>query len=249
MIKFHFKPGWANDLVHACTDGATPSPSQNELESNDFRVERNTLLSWLDSLELRYDANNIQLITAILIRRCLNTFANDGSLYGLFSLISSTNQLVSPFTATHDYHIRILHCNLQGSITLNISPIYRLGPEYPDHYRRQHGKDLDQDAILGLLTNPDDVMAKQYDQQPFTLGIDAGVAFKDSHIAHNKTLLMQFEFSPNKIGVSLQSDGQAMAKTFSQVELALQALSEIDVDTLSVNDDGEGQQLDVTRPL
>ena len=61
--------------------------------------------------------------TFALIKKVLNAFDQDHSLYGLFSALGISQNRVSPFMASHDYCIKVKSYSPEGEIKLNISPI------------------------------------------------------------------------------------------------------------------------------
>lgn len=166
----------------------------------------------------------IQLVQNI-IETIINAFDHDGSLHGLFNLLSSSNKRVSPFIATRDYRMRVESCQPNGHIELTISPIYRLGPDYPDRYKRQYGKALAKEAIIGLIESPV-VELTPNGQHAYLLGIDAGMAFKDSKIPHMKSIRLKLTLNDQSVTAALECESETMSKTLPWQEIAMPAAND-----------------------
>jgi len=188
MINYQYHPQW----------NAALEASNN---ANAIVVELNKQLPGLSTEKLCH-------ALSVVIEKMLSAFDGDGSLFGLFSLLSSCNKRVSPFIATRDYRIRVVSANTTGHVELEISPIYRLGPDYPERYQEQYGKKLENEAIVGLVE-----LSHDHEHQTYLLGIDAGVAFKDSNIQHTKSMSLQLSANSNNITCALQCETQTMSKT------------------------------------
>lgn len=147
-----------------------------------------------------------------IIEKILYYFDTKDYLYGLFQAMNYSG--VSPFIATHDYCVKILHCNRFGTVEMNISPIYHLGLEYPDDYRTKHGKGLAQDAVIGLLAKPA-AGTLPPGHTSYSYGVDAGVLFKDSDIVHNKQLTLKLKEIREGLLVTLSYENQTSSTTLS----------------------------------
>lgn len=155
-----------------------------------------------------------------IIQALIDAFDRDGSLHGLFNLLSSCNKRVSPFIATHDYRMRIRKIMNDGLVELNISPIYRLGPDYPDRYQKQYGKELAKEAIIGLLGSPV-VELSASGQHAYLLGIDAGMAFKDSKIPHTKKIQLKISMGDQNVSGALHCESETMSKTLTWQQISM----------------------------
>jgi len=166
------------------------------------------------------DVNKTHLANSTfhIIKKVLNTFDKDRSLHGLFSALDISQNRVSPFLASHDYCIKVKSYSSQGEIKLNISPIYRLGLEYPQAHAVQNGSELDKEAIIGLMENTPE-MPIDDKHTTYSLGIDAGVAFASSSISHNKEMTLHFNVLQDGVQACLSCENQAMSKMLSWQDL------------------------------
>ncbi len=157
--------------------------------------------------------------TKTMIQFIINHFDADKTLVGLFRLIKFSNKnRISPFLATQDYCVKVLSLDTQGNVELNISPIYHLGPEYPEYYKNKQGKELNRDAIIGLL----EIGTPDPDKpSTFNLGIDAGIAFAQATIPHNKSMQLSIQIIDNGIVATLQCEEQSTSKIFSWEQLGI----------------------------
>lgn len=163
----------------------------------------------------------------------LNNFDVDNTLFGFFQLMKlSDNRQISPFVATHDYCVKILSISPEGRISLNISPIYHLGPDYPEYYEKKQGKKLNQEAIIGLLTSI------SYSEMPcrFNLGIDAGIAFNQNPSSHNKQMNLEITLVDEGILATLSSEGQTTSKVFTWDHLGMPSVVYSDLYTQNIQD-------------
>ncbi len=154
-----------------------------------------------------------------IIQFILNNLDADKTLIGLFRLMKFANKhRISPFLATHDFCVKILSINANGVVELNISPIYHLGPEYPEYYREKQGKDLNRDAIIGLIEIEP---ADPEKPSTFNLGIDAGIAFAQAKISHNQRMRLTIELIDDGIVAALQCEEQSTSKIFSWEQMGM----------------------------
>jgi hypothetical protein len=164
----------------------------------------------------RMDTGNKQSLgefTKTIIQFIFNNLDADKTLIGLFRLIKFANKhRISPFLATQDYCVKVLAAHPDGKVALNISPIYHLGPEYPEYYKEKQGVDLNNDAIIGLLEidTPDPEKPSM-----FNLGIDAGIAFEEAKISHNKHMNLIIQLADDGILATLHCEGQSTSKIFT----------------------------------
>lgn len=169
----------------------------------------------LTSKSLNIEFTNMQMKPALfqsVLTKVLNFFDARDYFYGLFQAMTYSG--VSPFIATHDYCIKILHIDHYGTVEMNISPIYHLGLEYPEDYKTKHGKALDQDAVIGLLEKPTaGTMAPGHTS--YSYGVDAGILFKDSDISHNKQLTLKVDEIRDGMLVTLRCENQTSSTTIS----------------------------------
>lgn len=207
MIKYKYVAGWDANLKKNTTQKPTDT------------------ISALCELHVMSDKNKNartkktpEFITT-LVQFMMNTFDTDKTLLGLFRLIKYLNKhQISPFLATHDYCVSVLSASMEGAIELNISPIYHLGPEYPDYYEQKAGKALEKEAIIGLrdIKQPDPDSPGTFD-----LGIDAGIAFKNASIPHNKNMTLNISLVDEGVMASLQCEGQATSRVFIWDEIGV----------------------------
>lgn len=157
--------------------------------------------------------------TQTIIQFVINNLDADKTLQGLFRLIKFANKnRISPFLATQDYCVKVLSIAGDGQIELNISPIYHLGPEYPEYYKEKQGKDLNRDAIIGLveIDTPDPEKPST-----FNLGIDAGIAFQQAKIPHNIRMDLNIQLTDDGIVANLSCEEQSTSKVFSWEQMGL----------------------------
>lgn len=159
---------------------------------------------------------NIETLT----QKILMLFEADDCIFGLFSALVHTDRRVSPFIATRNYCMRLETISSEGILTINASPIYYLGPEYPNEYEEKHGIELEKEAIVGLIELPP---AQGTDQahKTFSLGIDAGIVFKDSKIAHNQKLKLSLKKLEEGMFATLSCDSQTTSKMFTWEQLEI----------------------------
>lgn len=155
------------------------------------------------------------------IQKIMDNYDADDCIFGLFSALSQAKSRISPFIATHNYCVTILSCTPTGEIVFNVSPIYHLGPEYPEQYRQQHGMALDENAIIGLTQTP---VKDPYNFEPrtFSLGIDAGIVFKNSTIPHNKLMTLCLKTVENGLMANLSCETQTTSRKFTWNFLGLE---------------------------
>lgn len=172
--------------------------------------------------------------TRTMIQFVLNKLDADRTLTGLFRMIKFANKhRISPFLATCDYCVKVLSVDPNGNIELNISPIYHLGPEYPEYYKEKQGEDLSHDAIIGLLEieTPDPEKPST-----FNLGIDAGIAFKQAKIPHNKRMHLSIQQIDDGIVATLHCEGQSTSKVFSWYQMHMPSAAHTDLYSKKVQD-------------
>lgn len=150
-------------------------------------------------------------------------FDSDDSLYGLFNALRMSHKLISPFIATHDYSVKIIKASLSGKIETTISPIYHLGPDFAEQYKTKTGTALDDKAIIGLITPS---TSPNYNaRKAYSLGIDAGVAFPQAKISHNKKLTMTIKATKNEeLFICLNCESQITSKILAWKDLQLHKL-------------------------
>lgn len=172
MIKYRYLPDWNKALTRpiVATDNL---PALQHLSST------------LSQYAFTYPS--LSELACSLFQLTMNHFHEDLSLLGLFRLLKYTNHhRISPFIASQRYCIKVQSITQDGQYTFNISPIYYLGPDYPDHYESRTGDAFDQSAIIGLVRSTNNIN----EPATFNLGIDAGIAFKDAPVAHNKIMTL-----------------------------------------------------------
>ena len=215
MIDYRYQPGWEQSITAAIA--ANESHSENGYSGS-------LALNIATKSPMSSHKINVSLIW-MLIEKIINTFNADDSLHGLFSVLNKSDKRVSPFVATHDYRVHVVDCDANGNVKINISPIYRLGPEYPVMYEQKHGKKLEKEAVIKLFETTDPLVAfHPMGEKAFTLGIDAGMAFKDLKIPHNKELLLKLNVFDSGVTADLHCETQTMAKTYSWEQLDVQEL-------------------------
>lgn len=160
-----------------------------------------------------------------IVEKILSLYDAEDCIYGLFSALVRTDRRVSPFIATHNYCMRLEAISNEGVMEINASPIYHLGPEYPNEYKEKHGTELDKDAIVGLIELPAGDLTHQA-HKTFSLGIDAGIVFKNSPIAHNKKLNLTLKDLGDGIFATLSCESQTTSKMFAWQDLESKSRAE-----------------------
>ncbi len=158
--------------------------------------------------------------SSVIVEKILKLFDAEDCIYGLFSALVRTDRRVSPFIATHNYCMRLEGITDEGIMEINASPIYHLGPEYPNEYKEKHGTDLDKEAIVGLIELPAGGDTHQA-HKTFSLGIDAGIVFERSRISHNKKLKFIAKLVDNGLFATLSCESQTTSKMFTWPELGV----------------------------
>jgi len=156
-----------------------------------------------------------------IIRKIMQIVDARDYFYSIFQAMNYAG--VSPFIATHDYCIKVKRCKEEDTVETNISPIYHLGLEYPDHYKIKHGKHLDKTAIVGLIEKPV-AGTLPPGHTCYSYGVDAGILFQNSSIPHNKTLDLKLQKIPEGILASLSCDTQTSSLTISWKEIEIDSL-------------------------
>lgn len=159
-----------------------------------------------------------------VIEKIINNYGADDCIYGLFSAVSKADRRVAPFIATHNYCMRVDCITGDGQVDINVSPIYHLGPEYPNEYKEKHGTDLDKEAIIGLIELPAGDLTHQA-HKTFSLGIDAGIVFEKSKIPHNKKMSLMLKQLDSGLMATLSCDTQTTSKMFTWEELNIKLSS------------------------
>lgn len=212
MLKYKYIDSWDDSLKEIkmnAKNGKTKTIKFDEGLAPQHTLQ-NVFLSQSDK---RKATQTIQF----MIEKILNTYDADDCLYGLFKALSKSQPRVSPFIATHDYCIQIRSCNIDGHIEFNISPIYHLGPDYVEEYKKKHGTDLDDNAVIGLSEL--NVLEHGPAHKKFLLGIDAGIVFKDSKIPHNKVMQLNLQPAQDGVMANLICETQTTSKKFTWNEL------------------------------
>lgn len=160
-----------------------------------------------------------------IIERILYYLDMKDFFYALFQAINYPG--VSPFIATHDYCIKVLHCDPSATVEMNISPIYHLGLEYPEDYRTRHGKELEQDAVIGLLERPT-AGTLPPGHTSYSYGVDAGILFKDSEISHNKIMTLKIEEIREGLLALVSCENQTSSTTLTWANAGLPSKSKLD---------------------
>ncbi len=222
MIKYKYITRWQENIVPFesmhINDGTLPSFRSLQLMASSNPYCHETLIQF----------------TSTIIQFIMNHFDSDKTLTGLFRLIKFTNKhRICPFLATHDYCIKILNIEANGSVAMNISPIYQLGPDYPEHYERHQGKVLNKDAIIGLL-NSDQINPEE--PTTFNLGIDAGIAFSQAKISHNKRMTLNINLIDEGIIATLQCEGQTTSRVFNWDDLGMPSAAYADLYSQKIHD-------------
>jgi hypothetical protein len=182
-------------------------------------------------IKFTYDKNwNVESKTSALVdlgdsagivEKILSLYDAEDCIYGLFSALARIDRRVSPFIATHNYCMRLEGISDDGIMSINASPIYHLGPEYPNEYKEKHGTELDKEAIVGLIELPTGDLTHQA-HKTFSLGIDAGIVFKGSRIAHNKKLNLVLKDLGDGVFATLSCESQTTSKMFKWHQLDIQ---------------------------
>lgn len=163
----------------------------------------------------------LMTFTKRVLEHIIDTYDNSNILVGL--LCYARGHTISPFRATRDFCVKVLSTDHNDCVLLNISPVYHLGPEYPEYHKQKEGTDLSREAIIGLIeTRSTKQDEEEEDHTRFSLGIDAGIAFKNARIPHNKSLSLYLSPAENGIIANLHCEGQATAKEFSWKALNIQ---------------------------
>jgi len=191
----------------------------------DFLQEKPFISELLNQINPASSLTEIQLVQKI-IEKVIRAFDAKDCLYGIFQAMS--NHRVSPFVATHDYCVRVNTCDQFGNVQMNISPIYHLGLDYPNNYKTKHGKDLDQEAIIGLLETPV-VGTLPPGHTAYSYGVDAGILFRDSKISHNKNMEIKLEEIHEGLLVTLSCDNQTTSTTLSWEDVGVHSVHAFDV--------------------
>ena len=165
---------------------------------------------------------SLNLFIKSLISRALLSFDEDKSLKGFLAFSDADTKTLTPFSVTSHYCIKVIRCSLRGEVKMVVSPIYHLGLDYPEVYQHREGKALDPNAMLGLveIMNHAESIDGQLtdgncDGHLFCYGIDAGVAFKDSPVAHNRDIDLQLLTFDDCILATFQSNGQVSTQSLS----------------------------------
>ncbi|PHQ80827.1 MAG: hypothetical protein COB66_03820 [Coxiella sp. (in: Bacteria)] len=215
MINYKYSTGWAERVENW---GATPHTEGNAATF--------TALQHLFTQNATPNQSVIDF-TQTIIQFIVNNFDADNTLRGLFRLIKYAHEhRISPFLATHDYCVKVLSAEQDGQLIMNISPIYLLGPEYPDYYEQKQGKKLNTDAIIGLVES-----SSNDPEEPsmFNLGIDAGIAFPQATISHNKRMSLDIKLIDEGVLANIHCDGQTTSKIFTWEHLGMPSASYTDL--------------------
>lgn len=161
-----------------------------------------------------------------VIEKALQYFDDRDYLYALFQTMSFA--AASSFLATHDYCVKVLHCGHDATVSMNISPIYHLGVEYPQDYKSKYGKELDDEAVIGLLEKPAPAGTTIPGYTPFSYGVDAGILFKDHEIPCNKIMTLKLEEIREGVLVTLTCEKQTTSTTMSWQDIGLHHATALD---------------------
>ncbi|MBV52910.1 MAG: hypothetical protein CL816_02445 [Coxiellaceae bacterium] len=163
-----------------------------------------------------------------LIDRALLSFDEDKSLKGFLAFSDSESNTLTPFSVTSHYCIKVIRCSLRGEVQMIVSPIYHLGLDYPEVYQHREGKALDPNAMLGLVeiihhaeSMDDEPVNESCDGHMYCYGIDAGVAFKNSPVAHNRDINLQLLTFDDCVLATFQSNGQVSTQSLPLDEVLL----------------------------
>jgi hypothetical protein len=225
MIKYKYMPQWDANLNKILL-----GHSEHLFKVNDNLLNPNEkkapLFAISDILEQDISTEStIQSVAKTVLQYILNAYNEDDSLHGLFNALDLFKGKVSPFLIAHDFCAKILRCCTNGIIHINISPIYRYPPDYPEHYQATKGKPLDEDAIIGLLETPHDHQEPSYLNNKFSLGIDAGVAFNDNPRSHNRKLTLEIKLNHEGMLCNLTCEDQTTCKVFTWESLGVKTIS------------------------
>lgn len=179
-------------------------------------------------IKFTYDTTVVGLEdSAGIVEKILTLYDAADCIFGLFSALVHTDRRasVSPFIATHNYCMILESISPEGILEINASPIYHLGPEYPNEYKEKTGKELDKNAIVGLIELPAGDLTHQA-HKTFSLGIDAGIVFKASRIPHNKKMSLTLKELESGIFATLSCDSQTTSKMFTWQELGIHPTAE-----------------------
>lgn len=241
MIIYKYLEGWDADLIQPRQNKTTPFCTATE---EYHPCEHMDMVSWHDFISYSQDKeiendqnknihtfgsneliNNRSKLAQHILQKIINSYDADDCIYGLFSALSQAKHAftLSPFNATHTYCFKIYSCSNNGKIVFDVSPIYQLGPEYPEQYKKLHGTELDKNAIVGLIQVDADDFSNSL-HRTFTIGIDAGVLFKDSKIPHHKKIILKLNTAENGIMASLSCESQTMSKKITWKELGFKLL-------------------------
>lgn len=229
MIKYKYMSGWDADLKEIFL----------RHKNNSIKVSQNINTSSLPdaplifiSKHLANTGNNIDTpehVATSIIQLILNAYHAEQSLQGLFNAIDLFKNRIRPFVAAHDYCVKVEQCSNNGEIIMNISPIYRLGPDYPDHYQSKNGIKLNDEAIIGLLEDQSIEQSITNRNTTFSLGIDAGVAFSQSKIPHNRKLVLNICIIDEGLMTSVTCENQTTTKIFSWEDIGVDTVSSDDL--------------------
>ncbi len=230
MLDITFKPSWDADIL-ATLQLMVNVDFQAPLDNTD--TLKKPIITWHDLQSApeendstitdfeRDDSKKTTSIARHVIEKILHYYDDTDCLFGLFSALNTTTKQLSPFIATHSYCVNVQDCTAAGTISCNISPIYLLGPEYPEQYKLQHGTALDEKAIIGLIDIPVAEMPGS-DHHTFALGIDAGIVFKDSNIPHSRQLKIELQLTDGGVMANLSCKDQMMTRRFQWEELGIE---------------------------
>lgn len=182
MIHYKFEHNWA-DALSDCT--ANSSCIFNEIAQ---QTESNLPPDQL---------------AKFIIRVALSQLHHERALTGLFKALQHQHT-ISPFLASQHHCFKVKSVSSEGHYRVNISPIYLLGPEYPHTYEENTGESLQPDAIIGFICSDE----RPGEPSQFSLGIDAGIVFKEAKLAHNRMLDVSIESVYEGILVTLNCETQ-----------------------------------------
>ena len=166
------------------------------------------------------EPNNIIEFAKSVLIAVLQYYDSKDIVFGLFhSTDYARARYISPFISTHNYCVRVLSCDENGIYDCNISPIYQLGPEYPEEYKEETGASLDKKAIVGFLESSPQGSPEH---KIFSIGIDAGIVFKNSKLPHNRSMQIILKAAKNDgLITDLACQNQSTLKKFSWQDLGL----------------------------
>lgn len=226
MIKYTYLPNWDSNIESLLTP-TTAQAIIHDPTQQSAHDKKNSSTAKLTRILTQNDmtASNPTLIAKTTIQFILNAFNDDHSLQGLFRALDLYKGKVSPFLIANEYCIKILRFCNGGTIHLNVSPIYRYPPDYSDQHMTTHGEALDRDAIIGLLETPHDHQEKTYINHKFSLGVDAGIAFKENNQAYNRMLTLKIQLKTEGIVSTLSCEDQTTCKVFAWESLGIKQSS------------------------